>query len=985
MKTTLRLLNYVWLLSVLFMGTDTIAQTSEMTIGISSAFSSPDELGETAEIIGTVTDELGPLPGANIVIKGTNNGTTSNFDGHFSLVNVQPGSHVLVISYIGYDTKEVAVEVTKREQLNLGTITLSAGSEALEEVVIKGGYKSSQQKALNIKKQSIAIMEVMASDVIGKLPDRNAAEAVQRMQGVSIERDHGEGRYVIVRGTPIAWNSTLMNGSRMPSTEGTSDNTGGTRTAPLDVFPSEMIEFVELSKAITPDMEGDAIGGSVNFITRTAPNKKTLSVNLGYGQNFQAEKPVQNASIVYGDRVADGKIGFMVSGTYWNRNWGTDNYEVVYNENFSINNLQLRDYLGKRTTAGFNAGMEYKPNDNTKIFVRGLYTDFKDEESAVEHTFAFPTQDGETLNTEGEMSLRVRHGITGITLFGTEMGGNHKFANGKFNIDWKASTYDAEMGNRKLPNSGNTGEPAYLMATFSTPVTYNNLTSDGYKFLDIDAPAGYNGDHYDNIQPYLSSTVEGGQLQLDNQLAYKSYSKETDYTGQLDFTYQPSEKVKLKAGGKYKTMKLERGAPYSYYLYLGGNYGAPIYMTDYATTGFPYNGGYLSEIGNPYDNVLLDPIKKEELPTLFNTETLANPMYYHINFNKENPSSAGAFYTGNEDVAAAYVMGDISLSDKLKLMAGARYEHTYLKYKGHAVTTTEDGPIISEIENSNDFGSLLPMVHLKYMPKDNLNLKLAYTRTFARANFSDLNPTETVSLLSIPNTISRGNIKLEPTYSNNFDFMGEYFFKDVGLVSGGVFYKSLENLIYSARSYETIDGELYQVTQPNNSEQGWLAGFELGISKRLTFLPGFLSGFGVEANYTFADSEMDVPQYDVDQSTGEIMVSTTTEKIPNQSKHIFNTALFYEKGGLTVRLAGNYKGESLAVVQGNTENYRWYDKNFTVDLSTSYRLNSKLRFYLELNNLTNEPLRYYQGTADRPEQTEYYSLRGMFGINYNIF
>ncbi len=955
MKKTLQLKQLFWCMILLCIGQIALAQTAGIT--------------------GVVADELGPLPGANIRIEGTENGTTTDFDGKFSLSNVTEGNQTLVVTYLGYQTKKVAVTTKTGQQLNAGTILLEASSEQLEDVVVKGTYMSSQQKALNVKKQSVAIMEVLASDAIGKLPDRNAAEAVQRMQGVSIERDHGEGRYVIVRGTPIAWNSTLLNGDRMPSTEGTSDNSSGTRAAPLDIFPSEMIEFVQLSKAITPDMEGDAIGGSVNFTTRTAPSKRTLSVNLGYGANLQANKPVQNASIVYGDRVANGKIGYMISGTYWNRNWGTDNYEVVYDQsNQAISNLQLRDYLGKRTTAGVNAGFEYQPNDNHKVYFRGLYTDFVDEESAVEHTFDF---------AESEMSLRVRHGAIGINLMGSEVGGKHKFNNGKLTMDWKASTYSAEMDNRKLPN-GNSNDPAYLMATFSAPVNYGNLTDDGYKFLDIDAPSGYTGDHFDNIQPYMQEQIASGDLNLDNQLAYKSYSKETDYTGQLDFTYKASDAVTVKVGGKYKAMSLERGAPYSYYLYLGTAYGAPDAMTNYETTGFPYNGGYLSELGNPYDNVLVDPIKKEELPSLFTEENLANPMYYTINFDKENPSSAGSFYSGKENVAAGYAMTNIKLSNEFKIMAGARYEHTAITYKGYAVTSTEDGSEINEVENSNDFGSLLPMLHLKYTPKDNFNLKLAYTRTFARANFSDLNPTETISLLSNPNTITRGNINLKPTYSNNFDFMGEYFFNNVGLVSGGVFYKSLENVIYTARSYQTIDGNLYQVTQPNNSETGWLAGFEVGLSKRLTFLPGFLSGLGVEANYTFADSQMDVPQYNTDDN-GEIVVTTTTEKIPNQSKHIFNTALFYEKNNLTLRLAGNYKGASLAVVQGNPENYRWYDKNFTLDFSTAYSITPKLRLYLELNNLTNEPLRYYQGNTNRPEQTEYYSLRGMFGINYKLF
>lgn len=957
MKTKKLLLNYFGLLLVFCLSGSAMAQN--------------------AEIIGSVKDELGALPGANIIVKGTTNGTNTDFDGHFNITNVNPGELTLIVSYIGYKTQEVSIVARKNEPVNVGDISLSSGNE-LDQIVIQGNNLPNQQKALNIKKNSIAIMEVLASDAIGKLPDRNAAEAVQRVSGVSIERDHGEGRYVIVRGTPIAWNSTLMNGDRMPSTEGTSDNTGGTRSAPLDIFPSEMIKFVQLSKAITPDMEGDAIGGSVNFITKTAPSKKTLNINLGYGYNNQAQKPIQSGSLVYGDRVAHGKLGFLVSGTYWNRNWGTDNYELVYNqENQAINNLQLRDYLGARTTTGLNTGLEFKPNDKNMLYLRGLYTNFKDEESAVEHIFNFE---------DGDMDVRVRHGIVDINMHGVEFGGDHKFSNGKLNLDWKLSTYSAEMGNKKVKGS-EANTDAYLMATFSAPVTYNNLTSDGYKFLDIDSPAGYNGDHYNNIQPYLSSNVTANDLLLNNKMAYPAYSLEDDYTAKLDLTYNTNDKLKVKVGGKFKRMNLERGTPYTYSLYLGNNYGAPIAMSDFETRKFPFRGGYLSEIGNPYDNVLVEnTMRLDQIDNLFTDEYDANPLFYNIKFDENNPSSAGSFYSGYEQVTAGYAMADFDLTSKLKVIGGVRYEHTNLEYKGHSVVTdADDNTTIENVKNDNSFGSLLPMVHLKYQAQDNLNVKFAYTRTMARANFSELNPTETISLLTTPNTISRGNIKLEPTYSNNFDLIGEYFFENVGILSGGAFYKALENVIYTGRSFQTIDGNLFQVTQPQNSETGWLAGFEVGLSKRLTFLPGILGGLGVEANYTFADSEMEVPMYTTNATSGEVEVTTTTEKIPSQSKHIFNASLFYEKGPLSFRLAGNYKDASLAMVQGNPENYRWYGKNLTVDFTASANLTKNMKVYVELNNLTNEPLRYYQGVSERPEQTEYYSIRGLFGINYQIF
>lgn len=933
---------------------------------------------KTGEARGRVKDSVETLPGVNIVVKGTTNGALTDFDGNFVLANIPEGTQTLVISYIGYDAVEKEVEIEAGNPVVLGEIMLKPASEQLAEVMVSGSFLPSTQKALSIKKNAIGIMEVMASDAIGKLPDRNAAEAVQRMQGVSIERDHGEGRYVIVRGAPTAWNSTLLNGNRMPSTLGTSDGAGG-RTAPLDIFPSEMIEYVQLSKAITPDMEGDAIGGSVNFMTKAAPIKRTLNANIGTGYNAQAQKPTRSASVLFGDRIANGKFGYMVSGTYWMRNWGTDNYEMEYDDDMALVNLQLRDYLGTRTTYGANFGAEYEPNANNKFVLRGMYTQFLDDESATESTFYFQ---------ENEMEQRVRNGITGINLYGGELSAEHRFGNARFKVDWKVASYVADMKNKPNDNvDASKDDPGYYMAMFTAPVSYNNLASDGKKYLDLDAPAGYSGDHYDNVQPNLASMPTRDKFALSTFMNYRSKSYEQDNIAELNLTFSASERTKFKAGGKFKRINLERGSPMDYYMHLGAAYGAPDKLSNYQEAEFPYNGGYLSEIGEPYNEVLLNPMALGELNTLFSDEYLESQgsMVYHMNRNENNASSAGGFYNGFEQVVAAYAMGEFDLNPQLKLIAGARYEHTFLEYDGLAVETNEDKTTtIYKVSNNNDYGSFLPMAHLKFSPKENLNLKLAYTRTLSRPDFDYLNPTETTSPFTNTPTISRGNINLQPTYSNNFDLMGEYFFSNVGLLSGGVFYKSLSNLIYSTKGYEVINGITYRVTQPNNSETGWLTGFELGINKRLDFLPSFWSGFGVEGNYTFAKSEMDVPEYSFAES-GEVMISMGKEQIPNQSNHIFNAAVFYEKGIVSVRLAGNYKGAALAAVQGaGPEAYRWYDKNFSVDMSASFTLTKKLRLYLELNNLTNAPLRYYHGNVNRPEQVEYYSIRGMMGINYNL-
>ncbi len=933
---------------------------------------------KTGSVSGIIKDTHGKLPGVTLVVKNTLNGSTTDASGKFQLSNVPVGKQTLTLSFIGYESKEIEVEVKEARNVDLGVIDMVESSIVLDEVVINGTFFPSQARALNIKKTAPGIMDVLAADAIGKLPDRNAAEAVQRISGVSIERDHGEGRYVIVRGTPLAWNSTLLNGNRMPSSEGTSNDAGG-RTSPLDIFPSEMIEYVFVSKAITPDMEGDAIGGSVNFVTKTAPVKRTLKLNVGYGHNAQAEKPIEGVSLLYGDRLFNDKFGFLVSGSYWNRNWGTDNYEVEYaEEDFAIQKIELRDYLGKRTTYGINIGLEYNLNDNNKIFARGIYTDFQDDETAVEHIFGIADE---------EFTFRQRRGILGITLKGFELGGHFALLENKLNIDWKLSDNTVEFGARHLPNTTRTSEPVYQMVMWTKPMTYSGLASNGKKYLDIDAPASYTGDHFNNIQPNPTGSLDPSTLALDMLYGFQIASLEEDLNAQLDLMYDLNENVKLKAGYKFKKKYLERGAP----AFIDVNipaYGLGVHlnMAELNSTGFPHNGGYLTEINEPYNDLLQDPITFEELDKLFGDDFQKNP-FYEITNDVDNPSSAPGFFDGYETVNAAYGMTQVNLNDQFTLIVGARYEHTGIEYDGHSVITTKDAEgksvkTIVKVNNSSDFGAFLPMAHLKYSPMENVNFRFAYTRTYARANFSDLNPT--VSRNDIFKMINQGNINLKPTFSNNFDLMGEYFFQNLGLVSFSVFYKSLSNVIYNTRSIVDYNGERYELYQPENSENGMLAGFEIGISRRLTKLPGFLSGFGVEFNYTYTKSEMDVPKYSIDD-LGNVTKTTTKEALPNQSKNIFNVGLFYEKNKLSVRVAGNYKGAALAVVQGNPENYRWYDKNFTLDLTASYNITNKIKLYIEINNLTNEPLRYYQGSSERPEQTEYYSLRGMLGLNVSLF
>ena len=942
---------------------------------------------QTSTIKGTVVDDYGALPGAEVFVEGKEIGAFTNLDGKFEIKNVPPNEYVLIVSFIGYKQTKIEVSPSKSEKLDLGKIKLARDKNQLDEVVIKQTYRPSQARALTLQKRSAAIMNVMASDAIGKLPDRNAAEAVQRMQGVSIERDHGEGRYVSVRGAPIKFNSNLINGNRLPSALGTSDNIGqgSDRSVPLDIFPSELIKYVKLSKAITPDMEGDAIGGSVNFITKTAPGERILNFNLAGGYNNQAQDGSYNASILYGDRFFDDKLGIILSAAAWERNWGTDNFEASYNagledpdQQFSIAQFELRDYLGVRSTFGANIGAEYDFNDYNEIFFRGIATSFEDDEKSREYLFLF---------NDDAAQVRQRKAIYGTYLTGGEIGGEHDLSD-KLTLNWKGATYKTEANLDSTPQPNPNEKSSFLFGIFRQEnMGYQGLSPDGFKYLRNDAPSGVTGDLSNNIQPNAANPLSQNQIFLQQLVLFEQNSEEEDFIGQLDLKYKSSKKLKFKTGVKFRNKTREEGSPLSVFL-PGAIAGVPdselTFLNSLETEPVPKNGGFLTELGGNYDDQLIDQVTQSQLLDLYRPESLSSINSVDIRQDENNPASAASFYKGTEDVIAAYAMLTYEINDNLTFIGGIRNEVTEVDYTGNRVILEDDqDPEIVETKGGNTRNAFLPMAHLKYSPNDNTNLRAAYTRTFARPSFGSLNPGTTRN--DALRVISSGNPDLKPTFSDNYDLMGEYFFDNVGFLSAGVFYKQITDDIFNSTSQQNIDGLVYTVTEPKNSEDGYLFGLEFGLSKRLEFLPGILSGFGVEANYTFTDSEVDVPVFNVTDA-GEIERDIIKQSLPNQAENLYNISLFYEKYGILARIAANYKGKNVvSFSEFGPQHNRWYDENLTLDFSGAYAINKKLRLFLEMNNLTNEPLRYYHGSGNRPEQVEYYSLRGQFGISYKLF
>jgi TonB-dependent receptor len=913
------------------------------------------------------------LPSATVALKNTPVKTFTDLQGNFMLPDVPAGKTTLIVSFVGYEPLETEVEFIEGSN-KIGTITLIQQRTGLNEVLVTGTIAASQAKAYSIKRNSLAIMDVLAADAIGKLPDRNAAEAVQRIQGVAVARYHGEADVATVRGTPFAWTSTLFNGNRLPSA-----SVYGNRASILDAVPSEMIQYVQVAKAITPDMEGDAIGGSINFITRTAPAKRILNVSAAGGYNTFSKDGTYNGSIVYGDRFFKDKLGVMIAAAIWDRQWGTDSYDVSYNTGLSnpvqqksINSIMLKRYMGKRQTVGTNLGLEYKFSPSHKLYARALLDKFNDIRPVYESYVDYN-------NSRFQYNYRYSHYET--TLNGFELGGENQLSS-KIKVDWLLSDYLAKFKLNTPPTNTNKGLP---IATFRQKITsgFEGLAPDGKKYWSFDSPDGA-GDDPMNFNAGIknkSEVMDPAKLTLQQLVIAKLDTKENDKVAAFNIKIAAATKLNVKAGFKYRH-KDRSGNFGANTVYLPGAAtgvaGSPELLTlgSLQRTGFPLRGGFFKEMGGQYNQYIVDPPTKEQLFELYDTATLRKN-----GFKDNSPASNAALnYNGTEKVIAGYFMAEWDVTEKLKMVGGLRNEYNILQLNSANVTTASTGTSITPVSVKNNYNALLPMLHVKYAVTGKANLRAAYTKTFVRANFTDLNPGETMDQSKNPVTVTKGNPLLKPTFSDNFDVMGEYFLKNIGLVSGGVFYKKIKDVVFSDRSVINEGGINYLVSQAKNIQNASLLGFEGGFNKRFDFLNGFWSGFGAEFNYTYIHSEVKVPR--TSSTTGQMDKTT----LPNQSKNIFNAILFYERNAVTIRLAGNYRGASVETInqQLGPDFYTWTDKNFTLDASASVTITPKIRVFAELNNLTNEKLRTYIGDKRRVAMTEWYGSRGQAGVRWDI-
>jgi TonB-dependent receptor len=874
----------------------------------------PAEAADSGIIEGVVLDrEEDPLPGARIELVGTSLQTETDRRGAFTLERVEPGARKLRISYLGFETATTNVEVTAGETARLDVV-LTSKSSLVDTMTVTAPYLEGQRKALNQQRTANNVVNIVAADQIGTFPDANSAEATQRIPGVSIERDQGQGRYVLIRGTEPRLNAMMVDGNRLPSPE------GDVRNVALDVIGTELIESIEVHKVLTPEMDGDSIGGAVNLVMAEPPRDGELNVTAGIGQQDLDSRDNYTAEVSYGKYFDDRNFGLQLSGGFANDDRASDNFEVEYDE-LALEELELRDYEIERERLSLQGALQWDPSENTRYKLKATYNEFDDQERRRAKTNVVP---------DGEIERELKDRFESQDIYGASFEGEHLLRSSS-RLDYTVGYYYAEEAEPDRVDS------VFLQegVTFDPNVTPESIDPDNIRANPLDE--------------------DFGAFVLDELVQEDNITTEDHIVAELNYErpFSSSRYVgKWKAGVKFRDKNKDRDQE--------------VFVFESETDIF------LDDVADPsygFDTTIIDgryttgPFVDPEGARSFVDEL-------GLEGEKDREEDTGD-YDATETTSAAYGQAEVYLSDEWMLLTGARYEYTDTEYTSFEVNFDSEGDWLSTtpISGSDDYGIFMPHLHLRYSPDGNQNVRFAITRTFARPDFERLAPFRLIN--QEDNEIERGNPNLDPTISWNVDLLYERFFESVGLFSAGAFYKNLDDNIYIFRGEEPFDGDTFDVLTPLNGESASLWGVELAYQKRLSFLPGL----GIYVNYTYTDSEADFPPAELGEPGREAT-------LPGQSENLGNLALSYERGAFAARLAYNFHGKYIAEVGETAQEDIYYDDREQLDFRATYAVAQGFRLYLELNNLTDEPLRFYQGSENRPIQEEYYSYWGQVGVTY---
>jgi len=862
-----------------------------------------------------------PLVGANVVLQQTHYTTTVQLDGSFTFKHIPAGKYALVVSTIGYlPSKPVEVATTDGRDITDLSFAMTPTATTMQEVqVTTAGGAGSDNHARRLEQNAVMVENLLSARTIELSPDITVANAIQRVSGVTIARDNtGDGRYAIIRGMDQRYNSTLVNGIKIPSPD------DKYRFVPMNIFPSEMLERLEVIKALTPSMEGDAIGGTMNLVMKSAPDHFLFTANAsgGYSTIFSSRpftafphsginkqspaeihgntyaaspsdfttsnldfynkaNPVNSLfGVTVGDRFAGGRLGIIISGAYQNLYKGTISDRLVPDaqplpspaaNTLNPSDSYVRQFNTQTQRVGLQNKIDYVINKKNRISLFNLYV----HQSQFESRFT-PDSSTAGLNSTATQTLvspEYRSTWQIQNIYNGTLQGDHILSD-RVKLNW-SGVYS--VAKQELPDQ----------ATY----TWNEVVY-------------YNGkgqiDSITNKVPVGTSNVVTHRWQ---------HNKDQDLAGYGNLTYSPhifGRDVEFTTGGLYR----------------------------YKTR-------------NDYNNEYALQANVTGNPDFTNIGSV--PLYFQATGQNQgiNTADNANTYTAHEKVAAGYIQAKFLTIQALQVLGGVRVENTQDDYTTALPPTSTQGAY-----GTIHYTDVLPSAHLKYMLTYNQNIRLSYFKAISRPGFGDLVP---ITDNSNNEFTFLGNPYLKHTRADNLDLRYELFPKLTDELLVGAFYKKLEDPI--EYFVTNLNGPSSLYIKPQNTSMATNFGFEGVFTK-------FFGMFGVSANYTYTHSRVTTSKllYTFVEGVGnQTLVVNQSRPLQGQADNVGNVSLLFkdQKIGLDVQLAFAYTGSRIAQVSPYANLDIWQKPFTQLDLSLEKRITHHFVFFGKINNLTDAPNKEY--------------------------
>lgn len=905
---------------------------------------------QSGTIFGRVFDanSQDALPGAMIRVVGSSFETISNRDGTFQLPPLPAGRHELRIDYMGYSTRTVSIEVQAGQRARVDA-PMSSGAELQTVQVI--GYRGAQARSLAQQRAADGVVNVVSSDTLGEFPDVSVAESVARIAGVAVTRHRGDADAAVIRGGDPSWTRVAMDGLSI-------SDAGGGRSVALGQLTSEVLASVEITKAPTPDMDADAIGGTINIVTRGAlTGRNGFSGKAARGYSTLGGKWNHDASLGYSNVFGEqDKHGLMVN-VSTNRlvremNNKETSHRVQPDGQFYPDRLQTKAYNIMRQRGAVELRYDFQNADQDRHYFAAYnistYTADEDRHTVIIRNRRQDRFEAGSDPVHGmwpgvriDQNWTDRHDVSKRQLL--SFGANNHYD--AFSLEFRGAIGKGE----------NTRKPNRAAWTYRAISAYDGRKIR-YDYSDPDFPVL-------TFEDTGEVPMVGGNVPFADMVWRGVGSNYLQERWQRENNRQAQLKIEI---------PMEFGAN-SAFLRFGGKYSSRDRDSDENRYMIASGGPLLSEIigTEPLNNFGRFPFGYRFDKSKANTFIPGMTTEDNINTSWANDFSI------KEEVASAYGMGILDTGD-WRFIGGVRVENTRTDSNGW-VSEDDWKTLPDAINYKRNYTNWFPSLHARYNMGENTVMRASYSTGISRPSFSNLRPTTSVSYNENGDgSINARNMSLKPALSQGLDLMVEHYIQPIGLVSAGVFYKRIKDLHFElerdASAGEQFPGFVvpvgdrnWKVTETVNADKvATIYGTELAWDQALTFLPAPWDGFGVFANYSYIKTESTTPKGD-------------KAPLGLQPEHTVNFAVYYEKAGFSTRLAYNLQTRGVSEFgDGTMGDYLWWDKRGILDWTARYRFSSNLTAFAEAGNLTNSRARRYRGDRQRVEELE------DFGRTYNV-